>query len=87
MINVQTSHFNRSLNPKAADSLLETLEADGVKVESHCRSGFCGACRTKVVKGNVAYLIEPLAFINDDECLPCVCKSASPDLTIQITNI
>jgi len=87
MINVHVGKYNRLLTPKLNDSLLETLESDGVNVESHCRGGYCGACRTKIVKGSVTYLTEPLAFIDDDECLPCICRSASSDLTIQIAII
>ena len=87
MINVHVGQYNRCLTPKSNDSLLQTLESDGVNVQSHCRGGYCGACRTKVVKGSVVYLTEPLAFINDDECLPCICRSASSELTIQISII
>ncbi len=55
-------------------TLLETLEAHNVDVQYHCREGFCGACRTKILSGDVDYTTDPLAFIDDDEILPCCCK-------------
>ncbi len=33
----------------------------------------CGACRLKLVKGEVTYRQQPLAFINAGEILPCCC--------------
>lgn len=54
-------------------SLLECLEANGQEVLYHCREGYCGACRVKIIKGSVDYFIDPLAFIDDDEVLPCCC--------------
>lgn len=38
---------------KATETLLVALERDGVKVTSLCRSGECGFCRSKLLKGNV----------------------------------
>ena len=55
-------------------TLLESLESAGVACHYHCRDGFCGACRTKLIEGSVEYTPDPLAFIDDDEILPCCCK-------------
>ncbi|AXR06790.1 class I ribonucleotide reductase maintenance protein YfaE [Salinimonas sediminis] len=54
-------------------TLLESLEQHGIDVHYHCREGFCGACRTKLLAGNVRYTTDPLAYIDDDEILPCCC--------------
>ena len=54
-------------------TLLESLEQSGIDVHYHCREGFCGACRTKLKAGEVRYTTDPLAFIDDDEILPCCC--------------
>ncbi|XOV78203.1 MAG: class I ribonucleotide reductase maintenance protein YfaE [Aestuariibacter sp.] len=54
-------------------TILESLEAENVEVHFHCREGFCGACRTKLVSGEVEYTTDPLAYIDDDEILPCCC--------------
>lgn len=61
------------------NTLLETLEQNSLQVHYHCREGFCGACRTKLNSGEVEYTTDPLAFIDDDEILPCCC--------IPVTNI
>jgi len=58
---------------KSEHCLLEVLELHAVEVDYQCRSGYCGACRLKLVKGEVAYCQPPLALINDDEILPCCC--------------
>ncbi len=56
-----------------ANNLLESLEAQDVQVHYECRDGYCGACRTDLVEGEVAYLQEPMAWINKGEILPCCC--------------
>lgn len=38
---------------KAEDSLLVSLEKAGIAVPSHCRSGECGYCHSKLISGNV----------------------------------
>jgi ferredoxin len=65
-------------------SLLESIEQSKVDIQSHCREGFCGACRTKLVSGEVEYTTDPLAYIDDDEILPCCCVPIS-DITIIIS--
>ncbi|KAA9000018.1 2Fe-2S ferredoxin-like protein [Affinibrenneria salicis] len=54
-------------------SLLDVLEAHRVSVEYQCRAGYCGSCRTRLLRGKVAYGQTPLAFIHQDEILPCCC--------------
>ena len=38
---------------KAAESLVVALERAGIRIETGCRSGECGLCRTKVLSGHV----------------------------------
>ena len=38
---------------KATESLVVALERAGIRIETACRSGECGLCRTKVLSGNV----------------------------------
>ncbi len=56
-----------------AHTLLESLEAQDVPVHYQCREGYCGSCRTQLLEGEVHYIEEPMAWINDDEILPCCC--------------
>ncbi len=65
-------------------SLLEALEIKKIRIFSECRSGFCGACKTKVLSGNVQYFSEPLAALEADECLPCCCSPES-DLNLALS--
>lgn len=54
--------------------LLETLEQHNIEIPSHCREGFCGVCRTQLLSGQVEYTIDPLAYVDDNEILPCCCR-------------
>ena len=65
-------------------SLLQALESKNIKMFSECRSGFCGACKTRIISGKVSYLSEPLAELNNDECLPCCCIP-SEDLELDLS--
>lgn len=64
-------------------TLLESAEKNGIDIHYHCREGFCGACRTKLISGDVEYTTDPLAYFDDDEVLPCCCVPKS-DIEIQI---
>jgi len=64
-------------------NLLESLEAQQVQVPYQCREGYCGSCRTQLISGQVAYLQEPMAWLNDGEILPCCCVPKS-DLKLKL---
>jgi ferredoxin len=66
------------------NTLLETIEQNDVEIQYHCREGYCGACRSKLISGEVEYTTDPLAFIDDDEILPCCCIPIS-DIDIEIS--
>jgi ferredoxin len=65
-------------------TLLEALEAKNVQIFSECRNGFCGACKTQVLSGEVSYISEPIAVIKPDECLPCCCIPKT-DLSLNLS--
>ncbi|MBO5066347.1 MAG: iron-sulfur cluster-binding domain-containing protein [Clostridia bacterium] len=73
---------------KATETLLTSLERDGVKVPSHCSSGECGFCRSKVIKGNVfipdGVDSRRLADSSYGVIHPC-CSYPMSDLTIVIS--
>ncbi len=56
---------------QADGNLLEFAEAHGLTPEYGCRSGQCGACKVKLLKGNVAYQQAIDTALNDDEILLC----------------
>ncbi len=65
-------------------TLLECLESNDVKVDYHCRDGFCGACRVTLTAGKINYPNgEPLAFVGENEILPCCCVPVT-DINIKI---
>ncbi|AZG73157.1 class I ribonucleotide reductase maintenance protein YfaE [Shewanella livingstonensis] len=65
-------------------SLLAALESKKVHVFSECRNGFCGACKTTVISGEVSYITEPLAELKSNECLPCCCVP-NGDLNLKLS--
>lgn len=80
-INVQSKVVHYENNEQ---TLLECLESADVEVHYHCRDGFCGACRVTLVEGEINYPQgEPLAFVGDNEILPCCCIPVS-DVTLLI---
>jgi ferredoxin-NADP reductase len=52
--NMHCTVSNRTVPVRPGQTLLEAAEEHGVEVESLCRSGVCGTCRTRVVSGDVA---------------------------------
>ncbi|AVJ56000.1 (Fe-S)-binding protein [Idiomarina sp. OT37-5b] len=58
-------------------TLLEALEAHQLEVHYHCKSGFCGACRSTLKSGSVRYINEPLAYVRKGDILPCCCVPTS----------
>lgn len=54
-------------------SLLEFAEANGIAIDSGCRSGGCGTCQTTIQSGEVAYTQSPDCDPEPGSCLLCVC--------------
>lgn len=52
-------------------TLLELAEDRGLSPSYGCRSGSCGTCSTKILKGTVAYLSEPSFPVPEGEALIC----------------
>lgn len=72
---------DKSFELQTGETLLEALERTGHDVAYQCRSGYCGACRLKLMSGEVRYTEAPLAFVRSDEILPCCCQVLS-DVTV-----
>ncbi len=56
------------------ENLLDALIESGHEIEYQCREGYCGACRTKVINGEVDYEKTVIAHLEDNEILPCCCR-------------
>ena len=74
---------HKTVQHQPSNTLLETIEQHEIEIQYHCREGFCGACRSTLVYGKVKYTTDPLAFIDDDEILPCCCIPIS-NIEIQL---
>lgn len=59
------------------DTILESLEKSGLAPEYNCRDGHCGACRCKLVSGEVEYVGFAMAYVQDNEILPCISRAKS----------
>lgn len=59
-------------------TLLEALEARGLRADSSCRGGSCGTCVVSLAAGSVIYPIEPTARITADEVLVCSAVPSGP---------
>ena len=55
----------------AQGTLLELAETHGLNPQYGCRSGQCGACKVKLLSGQVSYLYETTAALEADEILTC----------------
>ncbi|QBL09401.1 2Fe-2S ferredoxin-like protein [Rheinheimera sp. D18] len=64
-------------------TLLNALEQQKLQVNFNCREGYCGACRCKLLSGEISYINEPLAFVRKNEFLPC-CSIPLTDIEIEI---
>lgn len=66
-----------------AHNLLESLESQGVDINFQCREGYCGSCRVKLLQGKVHYLLDPMAWLSDNEVLTC-CTIPTSDIQIEL---
>ena len=69
----------------AGQTLLEAAEASGVALESMCRAGICGTCRTRVTGGDVECASDALSASERESgfVLACV-ATANSNCTIDI---
>lgn len=58
-------------------NLLDFAEAHGLTPEFGCRSGQCGACKTKILSGSVSYTTKPSSPLGADEVLLCCAVPAA----------
>lgn len=50
---IRNGEVEQTFAASAEETLLVALEREGIEIPSGCRSGECGFCRSKLVKGNV----------------------------------
>ena len=62
-------------------NILEFAESQDVKMEAGCLFGECGACSTKLARGDVGYNYQTATIPTKGRCLPCSCRPIT-DITI-----
>ncbi len=84
---VDVPAFNRKLEHDTSNSLLETLEQNGLPIIGACRSGVCGSCKCKVTHGSVETSSQQTLTPEEVETghvLACSTKLRS-DATVELT--
>jgi ferredoxin len=77
---VTLTRSGRRLDVGAGETLLEALERSGADVDSMCRQGVCGECRTPLARGRADHRDLVLApDERDDWIMPCVSRAADDD--------
>lgn len=62
-------------------TLLELAEQNGLSPDFECRSGSCGTCRTRILRGAVSYSTTPAFDVPADEALICCAVPAAAQNT------
>lgn len=74
MASIKINH-QMTIESNSSNTLLESMEQAGLEPEYNCRDGHCGACRCTLVSGEVEYVGFAMAYTQQDEILPCICKA------------
>jgi ferredoxin-NADP reductase/DMSO/TMAO reductase YedYZ heme-binding membrane subunit len=65
-------------------TLLEAALSDGLKPKYGCRSGVCGTCACKLLRGKISYVQAPAASTTKDTILLCSARPES-DITVDLS--
>jgi dimethylamine monooxygenase subunit B len=68
-------------------SLLEALEAAGVRTRSQCRGGACGVCKTGLLEGSPEHrdcFLSPLERREGRHIMPCVSRASGERLVLDL---
>lgn len=76
------SHLDVNWNP-SLESILDLAEASGLSPDYSCRSGVCHTCESKLLRGEVEYVIEPLDPPEEGSVLIC-CARPRGDIAVDI---
>ena len=88
---VQVEPSGHEFPVEQGESVLDAALRHGLAFPYGCRNGFCGACKCKVVSGEVNYGDEEPGALTEQElavgmALPCVAKAGS-DLVLELKEV
>lgn len=84
---VQLARSGKSFEVPADQSILQVLEANGLRVESSCREGTCASCEICVLEGIPDHRDSVLTAAerkNNDVMMICVSRSLSESLVLDL---
>ncbi len=84
---VLASRSGVSLDVASNRSLLQSLEAAGIRLPSGCRSGICGACEVPVIQGAVDHRDDVLTEQQRERSkvmMACVSRAADESLVLDV---
>lgn len=77
---IQLSRHARTLTVPAGQSILDTLRAAGIAMDSSCEEGLCGTCKLRLIAGTVDHrdeILTPEEKTRGDTIITCVSRAAA----------
>lgn len=59
------------------ETVLELARRSGIDAMHSCEEGVCGTCRCRLLEGEIEYMSEPIAYLEDGEILTCISRPKS----------
>ncbi|MGE7991729.1 PDR/VanB family oxidoreductase [Pseudomonas sp. NPDC089554] len=84
---VKLARSGQTLEVPADKSILQVLEANGLRVESSCREGTCASCETCVLEGTPEHRDSVLSAAErsrNEVMMICVSRALSPHLVLDL---
>lgn len=79
------SQDNENESEAPSKTVLQLIRDEGLNPSFGCLEGFCGACRCKIKTGEVEHSDDTLAYMDDDEIIPCTARIKSNEIEIEFS--
>jgi ferredoxin len=66
------------------ETLLDFAEVQGLEPAYSCRAGVCGTCACPLLEGEVSYLSEPTARVEEGSVLICVARAKGAAISLEL---
>ena len=84
---VELARSGEVLTVPSGLSILEVVEASGLRPDYSCREGTCGTCETRILAGHADHrdsILSPEEQAEDEVMMICVSRSKSPRLVLDL---